>query len=208
MADKNPRGFFDKVLVVDCETSGLFYTSDNPAVDQSTGKEYQTVSWGLIVADAATCTAIDELYVEIKWNGKSLWDSGAEVVHGLSKTYLEQHGMSEEDAAVEIASLILKHWGPNSTVCLAGHNVATFDLIFLRRLLTKFGINVKFGNRHICTNTIGAILWGTYNSDDLFNAVGVGQRDKHNAMDDAKAVLRTLQVTKTFWNAFVVPNIG
>lgn len=194
------RGQFDYLLVVDSETSGIAFSEDDPSINTKTGQIYQSVSWGLIVVNATTLKPIEELYLEIKWDGESAWDKKAEAVHGLSLAYLEEHGLTPEEAVIDIASLILKYWGPDSPVCLAGHNVATFDLFFLRRLLRSQGIEIKFGNRHVDTNSIGYAVYTTYNSDDLFEQVGCSQRNTHNALVDAHNVLRTLQVTRRLFN--------
>ena len=108
--------------------------------------------------------------------------------------------MSTEDAVVAIAALILKYWGPDTPLCLAGHNVMTFDMPFLKRLLRSQGIEIKFGNRHIDTNSIGFGVYQTYNSDDLFETVGCAKRAEHNALDDARNVMRTIRVTRSLAN--------
>lgn len=201
--DTKPRGYIEKFLVIDCETTGLAYGSDDPSYDPTTGKSYQAVSWGLIVADAFTLKPIETLYVEIKWNGESEWDMRAQQIHGLTLEYLEANGMTEEDAVVEIASLILKHWGPDSPVHLGGHNVATFDRYFFRRLMRSQGIEIKLGNKYIDSNSVGFSTFGTHNSDDLFEAVGLPDRDpnKHNALVDAENTLTTLRTVKQLFNA-------
>lgn len=195
-----PRGYFDYFLSVDCETSGMAFNEDDPSINTKTGQVYQSVSWGLVVVDATTLKTVEELYLEIKWDGESEWDKRAEKVHGLSLAYLEENGMTSEDAVVAIAGLILKYWGPDVPVCLAGHNVQTFDLWFLKRLLRSQGIEIKFGNRHIDTNSIGFGVYQTYNSDDLFDTVGCAKRDKHNALDDARNVVRAIRVTRSLAN--------
>lgn len=202
-----PKGYFDYFLSVDCETSGMAFNEDDPSINTKTGQVYQSVSWGLVVVDATTLKTVEELYIEIKWDGESEWDKRAENVHGLSLAYLEENGMTSEEAVVAIAGLILKYWGPDVPVCLAGHNVQTFDMFFLKRLLRSQGIEIKFGNRHICTNTLGATVWKTFNSDDLFDIVGYPHRNTHNALDDARAVLHTLQVTRRLWESLVEPHI-
>lgn len=197
-----PRGYIEKFLVVDCETSGMAYGTDDPSYDPVTGKQYQAVSWGLIVADAFTLQPIERLYIEVKWDGVSAWDPRAERIHGLSLEYLEEHGLTVEDAVVEIASLILKYWGPESPVHLGGHNVATFDLPFLRRMLRSQGLEVKFGHKYIDSNSVGFVTFGTHNSDDLFNMVGLQERDPHahNALVDAENTLTALRTIKQLFN--------
>lgn len=198
--NKKPRGHFDYFLAIDCETSGMSFGTDDPSINTKTGQVYQSVSWGLVVVDATTLKTVEELYIEIKWDGESEWDKHAEKVHGLSLAYLEENGMTSEEAVVAIAGLILKYWGPDVPVCLAGHNVQTFDMFFLKRLLRSQGIEIKFGNRHIDTNSIGFSVYQTYNSDDLFDVVGCVKRDKHNALDDARNVVRVIRVTRSLAN--------
>lgn len=198
-----PRGYFERLLFIDCETSGLAYNSPDPSYDEATGKTYQAVSWGLVVADAKTLKAIERLYVEVKWDGKSEWSTSAERVHGLSLAYLEENGVTEEEAVVEIAELILKYWGPEGVVCVGGHNVGSFDLHFLRRILTDNGIHVKFGSRVVDTNSIGFGTFGTFNSDDLFETVGVPARAEHNALADADAARVTVQRIRRMFTQYL-----
>jgi DNA polymerase III epsilon subunit-like protein len=191
-----PRGYCERLLVIDVETSGYARNSDDMSYSSATGDTYQMISCGLIVVNAQTLKTIEELYVEIKWDGSSVWDMGAQAVHGLTLQYLEEHGMTTTEAVMEIAGLILKYWGPTSPVVLVGHNVATFDTWFLKRLLRSEKIEVKFSNRMIDTNTVGFVVFSTFNSDDVFEQVGCGIRDgsKHNALDDARM---SLQVVRT-----------
>ena len=198
MTQAKPRGYIELALFIDFETSGIAYNSEDPTHDPISGDTYQAVSVGLVVANAQTLKPIEDLYVEIKWNGKSKWDKRAEAVHGLSLAHLEEFGVDEEDAVLEIGSLILKYWGPESPVCLGGHNVATFDKFFLNRLLRTHGIVVRFGSKTIDTNAIGFATFGTHNSDDLFAEIGLPDRDPehHNALVDAQNALTTVRTVR------------
>lgn len=194
----NPRGYFERLLVIDTETSGLA-NADDASYDPVSGKVYQIVSIGLIVVNAQTLKTIEELYVEVKWDGISEWSVGAQRVHGLSPEYLEANGLDMCDAVVEVASLILRHWGPTSPVVLAGHNVVSFDMWFLKRLLRSEGIEVLFSNRTIDTNALGFTIFSTFNSDDVFEQVGCAARggSKHNALDDARMSLQVIRTART-----------
>ncbi len=191
-----PRGYFQKVLAIDCETTGLAVNADDPSYNPKTKDEYQSVSWGFVVADADTLKPIEQMYLEIQWNGTSVWDNRAEKIHGLSREHLKENGFTESEAVEALGSLIVKHWGPNVSIRLLGHNVATFDVWFLRRLFRKFGIELKFGSRHIDTSTVGFVNWKTYTSDELFNLIGFKDRGKHNALDDALMSLEAARVTR------------
>lgn len=211
MSKTKPRGYFEKVLAIDVETSGLVFShdSDDPSINSETGETYQIVSIGLIVASSLTFKPIEELYLEIKWDGVSKWSTKAEAVHGLSKEYLEQNGVSAEEAVEAIGNLILDYWGTDSPVCLLGHNVSSFDIWFFKRLLRSVGINLRFGSRTVDTNAIGLATFGTFNSDDLFELVGMGVRDpaKHNALDDARMALAVCRFTKELWTEVVLPEL-
>jgi hypothetical protein len=198
-----PRGYFQYLLAIDCETSGLFFNEDDPSFNSSTKEYYQAVSFGLVVANAEKLTPVEELYVEIQWDRKSLWSEKAESVHGLSKEYLDKHGISTKNAVEEIGNLIIKYWGPANSIRLLGHNVATFDIWFLRRLMRSEGINLHFGNRHVDTSTLGYIALNVFNSDDLFKQLGLPVRDKHNALDDAKYALETARRIRKIFNSVI-----
>jgi len=189
-----PTGYFQKLIAIDCETSGLKYNCDDPS------EGFQSVSWGIVIADAETLKPIEELYIEIKWNGESEWALGAQKIHGLSKEYLEENGMTEEEAVIAIGNIITKYFGINS-LCLLGHNVATFDIWFLKRLFRKFGIELKFGNRHVDTSSVGFVNWEVFTSDQLFEEVGYESRGDHNALDDARMALESARRTRVLFQS-------
>lgn len=193
--EKKPRGYFEYVLAFDSETTGVAVGQLDPTT-RADGEYYQMVSAAFILADVKTLKPIDRLYVEIKWNGESRWESGAESVHGLSKEYLEKNGMSEEEAVVEIGNFLLKYYSPESDIRLLGHNVATFDRYFLSHLFERHGIKLKFGNRHIDSFALGVTLLEAYNSDDLFETLGMKSRDAHNAMEDTEMTLKAVRMMK------------
>lgn len=205
MDNKKPCGYFEKVLAVDVETSGMAYSVDDPSYNPKTGDTYQVVSIGLVVANVNTFKPIEELYLEIKWDGESTWDKEAENVHGLSKSYLEKHGVDRATAVEEIGNLVLKYWGPDVPLCLLGHNVATFDLWFFKRLMRSEGLHLRFGNRYVDSSSCGLATFGTFNSDDLFKTAGLGVRNpsKHNALDDAKMALASVRLIRELWKELV-----
>jgi DNA polymerase III epsilon subunit-like protein len=201
MTSDKPKGYFERFLAIDVETSG-FAKNDDVSINPSTGEVYQIVSIGLIVVNAQTLKPIAEKYIEIKWDGVSKWDMGAQGVHGLTLEYLEEHGMSSSDAVVEIVSLILDHWGPTSPVVLMGHNVMSFDIFFLRRLLRSEDFEILFSHRSIDSNALAFGVFSTFNSNDAFEQVGCAVRDdtKHNALDDAHMSLKVLQSVRTLFD--------
>ena len=203
-----PKGWFQYVLAVDCETTGLCFNADSPAHNPNTGERHQAVSWGLVVADAHTLKPIEELYVEVQWNDHSLdaleedktFGKRAQQIHGLTIEHLEENGVSEEDAVIQIGEMILKYWA-DGNIRLLGHNVATFDLHFLRDLFRRHGIELKFGSRHIDTSSLGFVNFEVYNSDQLFEECGFDARGDHNALEDAKLALESERVMRLIFQS-------
>ncbi len=193
MSEQTPKGYFERILAIDTETSGLFMGRETPVKD---GDEYyQVVSWGIMVLDAQTLNTIEELYIEQKWDGVAKWDARAEAVHGLSKEYLEQNGVTREEAQVQIASLIFKHWGKTSVTTL-GHNSIRFDLPFLEHESKLAGIDLRFGNRHLDTNTLAFTIFGCFNSDDWFDQLGFKQRTEHNSLEDIRMTVKGFRLSR------------
>jgi len=192
-------------LCLDWETSG----ADWGRVSQSIAK-YQGLTFGAIVFDATTFEPVAELYVEIKFNAeKYQWDMGAEKIHGKTREYLEANGVSQEEAATQLAELILKYWGPDTPVMFLGHN-AEFDINFTAQLLST--IEIEFGKEradppkfeswirlhHVILDTspMGFIAFGLYKSDLLFKRVGFEDRGDHNALQDARQTLEAAAVVR------------
>ncbi|TFH10734.1 MAG: hypothetical protein E4H14_01960 [Candidatus Thorarchaeota archaeon] len=198
------KGMFQFILAVDAENSGIAYKQDDPSYDVQNDVAYQAVAMGLVVANARTLMPVEELYLEIQWDGVSGWQVAAEKIHGLSKAHLDKNGVSSEEAVVQIGELILKYWGPNGPVGLLGHNVTAFDLPFLRRLLRSQELEINFGYRHVDTHSVGFAMLDTYNSDNLFEMVGLPPRGetKHNALSDAKAALEVCRRVRALYNHF------
>lgn len=206
--DDKPKGYFEHLLAIDCETTGLDWDGDNPS------NGHQAVSWGIIVADAKTLKTVEELYVEIKYNEASRnaraadpeFGVGAANIHGLTFKHLEEHGISEEEAVVLIANLIIKYWGPTSQVKTLGHNVHVFDVPFMRAMFRRHNIDIPFGSRHYDTNSIGFATVGAYVSDALFETMGFDSRGSHNALEDARMALESARRIRVLWNAKVGVN--
>lgn len=192
---KKAKGFFKYLMAFDFETSGLVKggNSNNPVRNDK--EEYQIVSGGFVIADSETLKPVDELYIEIKWNGVSKWTKGAERIHGLSIEHLDEHGMTEEEAVLVIANFFMKYFGDRQ-LNLLGHNIASFDIPFLRDLFGKFGVPLKISQRYNDTNSLGFITFESYTSDELFDLLGMEHRSTHNALDDAKMSLEAARLIR------------
>lgn len=170
----------DKILTIDVETTG-FSKGDDVA------HNHQILSIGLIVSDG-DFNVVDKMYCEIKWNGTSHWSAQAEKIHKLTKEYLEENGVDEEDAVEKIATFILTHYDPDEPIVFLGHNARNFDIKFFEKLTNKFGIHFKVAHRTVDSFGVGFVCLGANNSDELFDMF-YPSRKAHNALEDAEMAL-------------------
>jgi len=184
-------------LLIDWETSGSDFGGDSSI-------EYQGVTFGAVVFDTTTFQEIDSLYRELHFDDKKYkWTEGAEKIHGKSREYLAEHGVPREEALADLMELILKYWIPGSKILVAGHNVS-FDNDFTVQLFRDHGLEdaIKFHHVVIDTSGIGFVCIGEYKSDAVFNILGgLGQRDGHNALEDARATLAVLRTVRQTFDA-------
>lgn len=191
-----PRGYVNKFVSMDCETSGLSFDHSNPDITDG----FQSLAWGIIVTDLKTLKPIDELYVEIKWDGVSGWHWKAEKTHGLTKEYLEKHGMEEEDAAGVIAQFLLKHFDFEDTIVCMGANVTAFDIPFLKKLLYKYGYMFSISARSIDCSGMGMVFLETFTTQQMFDLLNVRRATVHNALEDARAVLTSVRKLRALFD--------
>ena len=206
-----PRGYFEYILAVDCETTGLCFENyendENPTYNPTTGERHQAISWAFMLVRAEDFAVLDELYVKVKWNENSLqqrlknpsFGKNAEQIHGLTIDHLEENGIDEEEAVSKIGELILKWFGPDNPIRLLGHNVHLFDLAFLRDLFKRHDILLKFANRHLDSSSLGFGTVGAFNSDDLFATFGFEERGCHSSLEDIRMTVDSLKIINQLW---------
>lgn len=178
---------FEKFLAIDCETSGMNF-GDDPS------DNHQMVSIGLIVSDVKTYKEHATLYLEIKWNGVSEWNDKAEAIHGLTKEYLEENGVDEEEAVIQIMEFLMEHFDLNKPLVLLGHNVVAFDKPFLKSALRRYDVPLKISHRALDSFPVGLLAVGAFDSDELFDKMGLGTRKEHNALEDIRYTLKSYRV--------------
>lgn len=163
---------------------------------------YQGISFGAIVANAETFEPIETLERSVKFDSnKYKWSAEAEAIHGLSIEWLEKNGVTKEEAAADLASLILKYWGPTGLVMFAGHNTG-FDVHATDQLLGEFGIMPVAHHVLLDTSGLGFVLINEFKSNQVFELLGgIDKRGMHNALDDASATLAALRNAKQIFAA-------
>lgn len=181
----------EKLLVASFETSGL-NVANTIGVDRITGNHFQILSAGLIVCDKEF-KPLESLYVEIKYDGESLWDDTAVKIHGLSKTYLKNNGIKEVKAVEMIGNFILDHF-EDDKIRLVGHNTH-FALTFLDSLFRKYDIHLPFDCHYLDLSTLGYTFIGKSSKKDIFEECGIVINHR-NALNTSKAVLKAFRMFK------------
>lgn len=173
-------------LCIDWETSGADFGKDSSI-------NFQGLSIGIVVFDFETFSPVETLYREIKYDkSRYQWQEYAEKIHGMSQDYLEANGVTQEEAAIDVASLVLKYFDPQKPIMFLGHN-RDFDIAFTKQLLEQFDLMFKIHHVVLDTSGIGLVTMGFSKSDLLFESLGFDARGKHNALDDALMTLESCQ---------------
>ncbi len=166
-------------ICIDWETSGSNFGGDSTI-------DYQGLTMGAVVFNLSTFEIIDTLYVEIKFDEtRYKWTAEAEKIHGKTREYLAANGMTQEEAAIELANFMIKYFAPDEDVHFLGHN-REFDVKFTKQLMGQFGIMFPVCDMQVMdTGGIGRVCFGIYKSDKLFEFLGLPERQAHNALEDA-----------------------
>lgn len=184
-------------LVIDWETSGANFGGDSSI-------DYQGLSFGAIIADTETWEEVESIHVLLHFDEtKYKWTEGAEKIHGMSREWLLENGVSREEGLALLLELLLKYFPPGSKILLVGHNVE-FDRSFTHQLLRDNGLEDALLLHHVMVDTsgIGFVLIGQYKSDVVFELLGqIEKRKEHNALDDARACLSSLRNAKNIFTA-------
>jgi oligoribonuclease (3'-5' exoribonuclease) len=179
-------------LAIDWETSG--YRAPQKR-SESYAQEHQGISFGALVIDMRSFEIVEELYREIQFNPRYKWDFGAEKVHGISQAKLAS-GVSQEQAAIDLANLIVKYFGATEVI-MVGHRVY-FDRDFTDQLFDVIDIKVPWHPTLIDVSAVATATIEMANSEQIFQALGMPPRGAHNALEDIKQSVEVLRTIKEY----------
>lgn len=179
-------------LAIDWETSG--YSVPHYA------KEHQGISVGALIFEIATFDIVETLYLEIKFDDtKYKWEEDAERVHGLSREHLAKHGVTQQEAATQLATMILKYIGTDKIVAL-GHRVF-FDIEFTNQLMSSVDFELNWDPIKLDSAAIALTFLGVNKSDELFELMGMPPRGSHDAMEDIVFTLSSVKAIRDYFIA-------
>jgi DNA polymerase III epsilon subunit-like protein len=188
------------IFCADCETSGLNWGYEEACSNIKVCQDYQSVQWGFVAVDATTLETLGEKKINIKWNGVAKWTQGAEKIHGLSKEWLEENGVTEEEAIVEMVEFWSEYVDLSNPIFFMGHHWRSFDHFFLEDLFIRHEVEgVKFSHKVLDTYSLAMGTLGLSSSDDIFKAVGLNNRTTHDALEDAQMTVEAFKRIRRIW---------
>jgi DNA polymerase III epsilon subunit-like protein len=174
--------------LIDWETSGANFGGDST-------KDYQGIAFGAVIFNVETMEEVASIYRELNFDDtKYKWSAEAERIHGISREHLTKHGISREEALIDLLEFIATHMGTGK-IFMAGHN-SQFDRDFTTQLASDFGVSLTFHHVNIDTAGICYALLQQYRSDDIIELLLGVKRGKHNALEDARLTLQVLHTIK------------
>lgn len=133
------------------KTDGNYYLGihvETTGIDQSTDTEitngHSIVALALVVCDK-NFNRVDDKIIFIDNDAPEIGTRW----HGISKSFLDEEGVSEEDAILEFANFILEHFSPEDNIVCLGQNPHSFALPFLKKLLYKNEVYINFSTNSL-----------------------------------------------------------
>jgi len=133
----------------------------------------------------------DAFYVEIIPTAPG-WEAEAEAIHGLSKAYLEQNGVSRKTAMEQLTAWVEAKTDPGCKATFVGHN-APFDWSHVAWCFAAEKMPNAFGYKALCTKALATGVLGCHwldsGKETIAQELNLPQEDtsqKHRADYDAE----------------------
>lgn len=185
-----------RVLVYDWETTGL---PPSPSMHMRYDQGAQGIELGAVVLDitqgwkqiaefSTRVRFMDHVYPYLTWSDK------AETIHGIARRDLES-APGPADAYARFENFLSTNFTDGYPILTAGQN-PWFDRYFVEQLALMAERPLpRFSHRMIDATTLGIIMFGIDNSEELFNKVCGVKRDTHTGLQDSiltGTVIRTV----------------
>lgn len=178
-------------LAVDWETTSLEV------------QDGQGIQIGAVVYDRTTYEEVASYTRYIKFDhNKSRWQKAAEDIHHITREFLDEEGITQEEAAIEFLDFLNTWFGSKDPIHFLGLN-SKFDIGFTNQLLKVIGCT--FGHKepglscvklhHIVMDLqpLAMALFGVYKSDDIFALCGYEKRGAHSAIEDIRMTVGSMK---------------
>ena len=174
---------FQRILVLDWETSGLPSETNLPRYDCGP----QGIELGAVVVDSEKWTVLSDFSSRVRFLSGMHWSETAERIHGISQT--EASSAPSPQAVFGMFDSFLEEWFDRDIpILIAGQNPA-FDRWFTHQLFWLAGFKTtfpwRFHSRMLDTFSLGYLQWDATTGNDLYQRVCGVQRQRHSAHQDA-----------------------
>lgn len=179
-----------KYLSCHVESDGLNFNTNKNVSDG-----FSAVSVGMVVCDS-NLSPIDEIIV---YNNDSNANQTKEY-HGIDNKFLRKYGISEIEAAIEIKDFLNNNFDLNYPITPIGHNISSFSLPFIKKLLYENDFLVPFSSNMIDTYSILFGVFGDYTLNDMLEAFDVPDLSKYKEIPQLSALYKChifLNICKT-----------
>ncbi len=175
------RSDFEKMIVYDLETGGLF-VKENPLTEIA-----------MVVIDLQALEIVDEMSQLIKpYNDELIYTQEAWDLTKLSLERLNEGGLLSQEVADLTADFIGKH-SEECPPILGGHNIKKFDNPFLIKFMKEHGHNLeKMSPLEHCYDSLKTaqlMYWElpNYSLGTCAFQVGITIKEAHRALPDTQA---------------------
>lgn len=177
-------------LALHVETTGICNDLDRPV-----NSDNDIISISAAICDKRTFKVLDKKIIFIE-NDKD--DIGTKW-HGITRPFLDDEGVDEETAIEEFVNFILEYFTlDNSIICL-GQNVHSFVLPFIRELLERHEVYLKFAPNSLDVFSITVPTIGETSITELVEMFGdVDSLDPAYQRVEYASMLKVLTFIKIF----------
>lgn len=119
--------------------------------------------------------------------------------HGITKGFLDDEGLDEEGALEELLNFILEYFTIDSTIICLGQNVHSFVLPFVKQLLQRNEIYLKFSSNALDVFSVTVPTIGETSISELIEMFGdVDKLEPAYQREEYACLLKVLTFIKVF----------
>lgn len=176
----------DLKIVIDLNTSGLNYSSDNIS------DGYQIIEIAAIII-GDDWKPIDAFHSYISYDQTYQWSNKSEKAVGISKSMLVDNGVEMGEAAANFAEFILQHCEPETPLVFIGYNVLSIDVPFIKSFFKKVSLPFNIAKRSIDIHSMGCLLFEDSSEivtlDSICNILGI-KKTSNSALYNVKTYIK------------------
>lgn len=178
------------IVCVDTETGGL------PSSTNQAFRDIALIEASLVVIDCRDLSVCEKYSkILLPYKDGLIYDRGAEQVHGITQSVIEQEGSPAKEVFVDIKNLLKKYSNSRHKVALCGHNIY-FDIPFFQGLFSLYNDNfddyIKFVIDTMAIAYLSSVEQLNYKLTTCCEKEGVELIEAHRALQDTLSTAQLL----------------